>query len=200
MNQDFSQLKPEDLERLAREMRNSVAGEQVTPSNAYVGPVASPVQTDPYAVTGWGSSVYDFVVPSGQMCQLKRLRPEELIGTGLLDKLTRLPGLAEEQIQKAEGKPPKGNENMSESEIMVMLPVINQLVCLVVKQPKVLPDPPEEQERIPGQVYVSDIDLFDRVAIMERVTGGVRKMDNFRPDAGVAVQRVVDEPIHGVSS
>lgn len=203
---DFSNLKPEDLERMAQEMRQGVAGKPARSGLQVVSlNTPQPEPASPYAVTGWGSNLYDFEVPSGQLCQMKKLRPDELIGTGILDKLTRLPGLAEEQIQKAEGKPPvKEDETASEKQIMELLPVINQLVCLVVVQPKVWPEPSEDQEdniaRVEGRVYIGDVDLADQVAIMERVTSGVRKMDNFRAEAGGAVQRVVDEPINGVSS
>ena len=146
-------------------------------------PPAPSLPQDPYAVTAWGSQFFDFVTPSGQKCQMKKLRPEELVGTDLLDKITRLPAFAEEAIQKAEGKPPVPEKMPSTEDINSLLEVLDQLLPMVVVQPKVLPTPKEgEGGRQPGTIYVDDIELMDRVAIMERAVQGVKKMDNFRQE------------------
>jgi len=142
---------------------------------------------DPYAVTAWGSQEYDFVVPSGQRCRMKKLRPEELIGNGLLDKITRLPGLADDQIKKAEGQPPSAliSALPSKEDMEKVIEVLDELIPLVVVRPVVLSIPkPDEtgavQGRFEGVVYTDDIELADRIAIMNRATQGVSKMDNFR--------------------
>src|SRR5690349_11159062 len=82
---------------------------------------------DEYAVTSWGSDLYDFVVPSGQRCQMRKLKPETLIGTDLLDKVTRLPAFAEENIRVAEGKPPAAA--LPDKEALAQLvSVLNELL------------------------------------------------------------------------
>lgn len=135
---------------------------------------------DPYAVTAWGQVEYDFQVPSGQLCRMRKLLPEELVKEGILDQLTRLPGLAQVEIDKAEGARPASLDQMpSGSDITALLDVLNKLIPLVVVQPKVYADS-EGESREPGRVYVSDIELADRIAIMERATGGVQKFDAFR--------------------
>lgn len=144
---------------------------------------------DPYAVTSWAESEYDFRVPSGQLCRMKKLRPEEMIGTDLLDRVTRLPGFAEENIRKAEGRPPTAAMPSKEA-LAEVIEVLDELLPLVVVKPKLWPEPTPEQanddpeldnsERRSGRVYVSDVELADRVAIMERAVGGVKRMDNFR--------------------
>lgn len=147
---------------------------------------------DPYAVTTWGTDLYDFVVPSGQRCQMRRLRPERLLGTGLLDKMTRLPGFAEEQIRKAEGQPPVAAMPTGE-QLESVQEVLNELLPIVVVQPKIWQVPTPEQanddpdldnsERRSGRVYVDQVDLFDAIAIMNRATSGVSKLDNFREES-----------------
>lgn len=147
----------------------------------------SPVQgaslqnPDRYAVTSWGTDLYDFVTPSGQRCQMRKLQPEALIGTNLLDRVTRLPAFAEENIRKAEGKPPASALPDKEA-LQQLVGVLNDLLPMVVVQPKLWPDPEAGEERVPGRVYVSMVELGDRVAIMERAVGGVSKMDNFRQE------------------
>lgn len=144
----------------------------------FTSPTAPP--QDPYAVTAWGSNEYDFTVPSGQTCRMRKLRPEDAIGTGILDKITRLPAFADELIQKAEGNPP--TPPMPEQEQMdALVEVLNDLLPIVVVRPRVYRT--EEEQDAPGAapgVLVRDIELIDRIAIMERATGGVAKMDNFR--------------------
>jgi hypothetical protein len=140
-----------------------------------------PVQaSNPYAATSWGSNFYDFRVPSGQLCQMRKLQPEELAEKGILDKITRLPALAQEQIDQAEGKPPTLTKAEADA-LPELLSVLSLLLPLVVVQPELWPEPAEGEERVAGRVYVRDVELADRIAIMERALEGVAKMDNFRP-------------------
>lgn len=166
------------------ELRAAQANGFVRPDRATVVDVPlppSPAQdANPYAVTSWGSSLYDFTVPSGQMCQMRKIRPEEMIGTGLLDKISRLPGFAQELITKAEGQPP-AKPLSQEEQMALVIEVVDELVPQVVVQPRVYPDDTEDAPE--GAVFVRDIELADRIAIMERALGGVRKMDNFRQES-----------------
>lgn len=178
------------LEMTPEEMAVAQANGYAKPLTAedYRNPTHPTTPQEPYAVTAWGSQLYDFVVPSGQRCQMRKLRPEELVGTDILDKITRLPAFADEQIQKAEGQPPKPPTMPSKQDMQALLEVLDELIPLVVVQPKVLADPKpdatgEVAAKHPGTIYVSDIELDDRVAIMERAVQGVKKLDNFRADA-----------------
>lgn len=148
-------------------------------------PTVPAAPADPYAVTTWGETEYDFKVPSGQTCRMRKLQPEEMIATGILDQMTKLPGIVQEQIDKAEGAPPVkvSVESVDTNQITSLLEVLNKLIPLVVAIPQVWPNPGEYETRVPGRVYVGDIELADRIAIMERATGGVNKFDNFREAA-----------------
>lgn len=134
---------------------------------------------DPYAVTSWGEREYDHTVPSGQRCRMRKLRPEELIERNLLDRITRLPGFSEEEIRKAEGKPPTP-QSVAKEDMQAMLEILEQLIPIVVVQPVVHSSDTPEEERVPGSVTVRDIELADRIDIMNRALSGVSKMDNFR--------------------
>lgn len=135
-----------------------------------------------YAPTSWASPYYDFVVPSGQKCQMQKLRPEMLIETDLLDKLTRLPAFAEEHIRKAEGQPPVPVMPDKE-QLKEVLKVVDELLPIVVVQPRVMPNDTAPEDRLPGSVLVQDIDVMDRIAILNRATQGVSLLDNFRTQA-----------------
>jgi hypothetical protein len=145
------------------------------------GPDYQAPSADKYAVTTWGSNLYDFTTPSGQTCQLKKFRPEDLLGTSLLDRITRLPAFADEAIKKAEGTPPV--KALPEAkQIEALIEVLNDLLPIVIAQPTVHATPKDPDERVEGQIYVDDIELADRIAIMNRAVQGVSKFDNFRKE------------------
>jgi hypothetical protein len=165
----------------ARANSNQTNVATVRESDPFAGSGPKTEKINPYAVTSWGSIEYDFTVPSGQTCRMRKLRPETMIGAGILDKITRLPGFAQEAIDKAEGARPAGVGTMPSTEDMrQLLVVLAEIIPLVVVQPPVHPDPADGEEREPGVVYISDIELADRIAIMERATSGISKFDNFR--------------------
>lgn len=211
-------MTPDELLHYAQGMKETSAGQRVdlplTPDEAaaqrrigkatfgpnYENPKQRLPPQDPYAVTSWGETEYDFITPSGQRCRMKKLRPEELLETGLLDRVTRLPGFAEEQIEKAEGQPPKAAALPSKEDIKSLIQVLNELLPLVIVKPHVRSVPPPGQERVAGVVYTDMIELGDRMAIMERAMTGVKKLDNFREQPGGAVSGVVDEPGHAMPS
>lgn len=155
----------------------------------YTNPAQPSSPQDPYAPTSWGTDLYDFRAPSGQLCQMRKLKPEALVGTDLLDKITRLPAFADEAIRQAEGQPPTADKMPSKEDLAALISVLDELLPMVVVQPTLWPNPDpkaekeEDRERVSGRVYVSDVDLVDRVAIMEKAMEGVAKMDNFRKES-----------------
>lgn len=128
------------------------------------------------------SGARDFTAPSGQICQLRKVTPEMLIAVGILDRVTRLEGLADALVQKAEGQPPAAAKVPTRAEFEDLLEVINIIVPLAVLQPKIWAD----DEKLPegmsetDAVRVSDIDLEDRVSIMEEALKGLKALDRFR--------------------
>lgn len=150
------------------------------------------VSADPYAANIWGSKEFDFTTPSGQLCRMKRVSEIELLQSGILDKVSRLPGLAQSLVDKSEGKPPEPELDMAEladnvDKLQDLLDVINKVCLSVVVRPKLaappMPDPEtgEVKARMEGVIYVDDVEMGDRVAIMERAMRGLRSMDSFRP-------------------
>lgn len=167
----------EELEKALAAAR--IAQDQQVIANSV--PQAERAATDKYAATSWGGAEYDFTTPSGQLCRLRRLPLEELAKTGVLDRVTRLPGLTAELVTKAQGLPPSAEAELPPVEhIEAIGEVVNAIVPIVVVEPKVYAIPPEGEERVNGLIYVDSIDFVDRVAIMNRVIGPLAKLDNFR--------------------
>lgn len=122
-----------------------------------------------------------FVCPSGQTCRLRQVTPDALMSVGILDKVTRLEGLAAKLVHEAEGHPPVEEGVPSREDFAELLSVINSIVPIAVAEPKVLPDPAPGEAEMDGALYASDIDLEDRLAIMEEALKGIRALDRFRP-------------------
>lgn len=120
----------------------------------------------------------DFTCPSGQTCRLRPLQLEKLMMEGILDQVTRLEGLAQALINQAEGQPPEKQHMPTREEFAQLLDAINSIVPMAVAEPRVYAD--DDKDAPDDALRVSDIELMDRVAIMEKALGGLKKMDNFR--------------------
>jgi hypothetical protein len=149
----------------------------------------APVQVESYAVpqsAPGGRDVWkrkksgdeDFTCPSGQTCRLRPLQLEKLMMEGILDQVTRLEGLAQALINQAEGLPPEKQHMPTREEFAQLLDAINSIVPMAVAEPRVYAD--DDKDAPDDALRVSDIELMDRVAIMEKALGGLKKMDNFR--------------------
>lgn len=135
----------------------------------------------------WGSNEFDFVCPSGAQCRMRKLMPERMVEKGILDKVTTLPGIVAEVVEKAEGAPPKPKEDMPTSqELSAVLEVMEILIPLVVVTPEVFPVPTTDdpngtpEPRVLGRIYTDSIEIQDRIAIMERAMQGVKVFEPFR--------------------
>lgn len=143
--------------------------------------VPAPVTKPEPRADVWASkakSSEDFVCPSGQTCRLQSISPEDLLERGMLDQVTRLEGLADVLVQQAEGQPPQANKVPSREDFRALLEVLNAVVPLAVAEPKVYEDGDESAPE--DAIRVSDIDLEDRVAILEKALEKIRVLDRFR--------------------
>jgi hypothetical protein len=142
-----------------------------------------------YAVTAWGETEFDFTTPSGQLCRLRKADVAELAEKGILDQVTRLPGVTAGVIATAEGQPPQKADAMPDREtIKTVINLVNVLVPMVVVAPEICPLPEPLADGSPGPreeglIYVDSIEITDRIAIMTRVLGGLQKMDAFRVES-----------------
>jgi len=174
--QEVSAMSAEEFAR-AREEGFIKPFEQTSPS---------PTPPQSYADTGraWQQAQdgFDFRTPApyNHLCRLRDLPIDKLAAEGLLDKLTRLPGLAEEQVRKAEGQPPSPAVDPETVDMSELLRLVNHIVPLVVVEPSIAPLPAEGEARVSGVIYVDSIPWQERIAIMNRVVAPAADFDNFR--------------------
>lgn len=155
----------------------------------------APPQSRPAAEV-WGSTEYDFVCPSGAKCRMRKLMPEKLMEHGILDRISSLPGITAEVVEKSEGLPPKpkaANSLPDKEELRAVTQILEVLVPLVVVEPRVYPVPTTDDPngtpdpRVAGRIYTDSIELMDRIAIMERAVQGVKTLEPFRAGPGQPV-------------
>ena len=121
----------------------------------------------------------DFTCPSGQTCRLKPLSIEGLMIEGILDQVTRLEGLAQQLIDRAEGQPPAKQKMPDRKDLQDLLQLVNKVVPLAVAEPAVFQD--NDLTAPQDCIRISDIDLEDRIAILNESLKGLKNLDNFRP-------------------
>lgn len=194
MTKEFDQLTAEDLENMAREMRANAAGSPVYPDLDKVERVLShpsSPQSRPAAEV-WGSNEFDFTCPSGATCRMRKLMPEKLLETGILDKITSLPGIVAGVVERSEGQMPRKEDLPSKEDLAQVVAILELLIPMVVVEPPVFPVPVYGEdgvlpERVSGRIYTDSIELQDRIAIMERAVQGVKKLEPFREGSGTTV-------------
>lgn len=149
-------------------------------------PTPAPSQPSPYAVTAWGSTSEDFTTPSGQRCLLRKPDIAALMRDGLLEVINRLDAIVDgEVIPKAEGRAPSADMQTvmkllsDPDKFDAVMQTVDRVVLHSVIQPKIHPNTTEE-ERVPGRVYVDSIDFRDKMAIFEKMFGGLRELETFR--------------------
>jgi hypothetical protein len=140
----------------------------------------------------------DLELPSGNLIQMARPSVEDLIGSGILGDMDGLTSIVSTQtIPAAEGRP-AAPKTLDADALMAnpamfakTMSMMNRVVVAVVRQPLVKMDPTDKEpgDHVkengawvldPEAVYVSQIGLEDRSAIMEAALGGAEAFGDFR--------------------
>lgn len=188
---DFSKMNPEDLEQMARDMREAAAGvpvEKIDPVAVSLNPPTTPSPAPPQDPYDWSDLAgFNFTTPSGRQCYMRSLGVKDVAAAGILSQVSRLEALADKLVQQGNGTPPKiSNEEMSDGDVTALSDLLEKCIPLAVIKPTVwpVPDPedkdPEKREKVVGRVYVDTIPIGDQVAIVERALGELSKFDSFR--------------------
>jgi len=203
---DFKIMTPEQFVEWQAQATPRAAGERVTEADVAhsyaearklagtspLAPGASAPQMPAArpAAEVWGKpTTFPFTCPSGATCLMRKLEVEALLTAGIIDKVSRLPGLAQELIDKSNIAPPTkpvGDGMPTMEEILMLTKMLDVIVPMAVVEPKVFAVP-EDEDRQVGRIYTDSIDLGDRVAIMNRALKGLVDLDPFRAEPGEPV-------------
>jgi hypothetical protein len=153
-----------------------------------------------YAPTMWGSGAVggleDLVVPSGQLCQIRRPGLQGLMTAGVLHNVDSLSALVgEKHIKRAKDgtESVKMDEFIEDTEAVdKVMHTVDRIVTYCVVQPKVEMTPNDVTRRKPGVVYADMVDVIDKMFIVTNILGGIDDVATFR--------RVVSESVGSVDS
>jgi hypothetical protein len=148
--------------------------------------MTSPETTDRYAPTKWGAYDQELVVPSGQMCRVRKLDFPDVMAAGLMDKLNTLQGVVDKNIRKGEGQPPADPLKMLKDRrtSLQMAELLNQIVVLCVTAPTVVMPPEPGEERVDGVIYADSVGMMDKMEIFQFAMGDLTSLESFREGAG----------------
>lgn len=137
------------------------------------------------------------------VCKVRKPDPTLLISAGLLDDFDSLTALVATKIQDIEGKRRMDPEGLKElagqkSKLLLGLEIMDRLLEVVVVAPRVvwparrneagevirdadgLAEIIPEAERRDDTLYTDDVDLEDRMFILQFAVGGVKDFEQFR--------------------
>lgn len=144
----------------------------------------------------------DLLLPSGNICLVRRPGVRGLIKAGLLDSLDSLTSLV--QADLIDSKDPKKQAQAAQQlmadpdRLEEGLAMIDKAVCFSVVEPKLLRPiqvdlrgnpvldaegkeiPLEADDRDPNALYVDDVDEEDKTFIFNFIVGGTRDIEQFR--------------------
>lgn len=174
---------------------------------------------------GRKSSLHDVELPSGATCQARRPGVQGLLAAGVLDNFDQLTALIQtEHIDKKAVRPPSAGGKVEVNAIEVGkalladkakmdagFQLIDKLVAFVVTQPVVWIDyqlPDESDEAFAKREHeaerdealgISEVDLEDRLYLMNWAVGGTSDLAAFRERlagsmAGMAAVQSVQDP------
>lgn len=167
----------------------------------------------------WGSKTheYELEVPSGQVCLIKKVDPQQLVAMGVIDQVDVLTKLVDtKHVKRVKGKPQSTPNKVdvaalskNPQAIVDILALSDKVVEAVILKPNVkrpivrdehgqpkffngkeIPLPYED--RVEGQIYTDMIDSMDRMFIFQRAVGGDIDLATFR--------RELELPVSGLAN
>lgn len=163
--------------------------------------------------SGWKSPLTDLDLPSGEVCQVKRVGVQGLMEAGLLDSVDSLTAIVQgDTIPKAQGKPQVNVKEILDdpSRLDTMMEMADRVVIFAVTQPVLHPikvpaideetgEPKVDgagepvmrilglEERDGDKVYIDYVDDMDKMYIMNFVMGGPKDLQRFREETEAAL-------------
>lgn len=125
-------------------------------------------------------------VPSGNTCLVRMISPEDFLSSGDIPDV--LAPIVNDAIRESSGKPPSSvaKDVIDASSIAEMMAMVDGVILMAVIEP-VVSKAPIEGERDEELLYVDQIDLEDKMFIMQFVLGGTRDLERFRSQQEAAM-------------
>lgn len=163
-------------------------------------PVSSPQDWKRKTGTAAASNVE---LPSGVVVKVKRISIPTLLSKGVFpDSLSSI--ITEKLDGDKKGQTTDNDLDVSQllgdqSKITDLFNSIDEIVLMTVVEPTVLSDKDEDGDEIPEEdrdedaIYVSDIDLNDKIFLFQYSVGGSNQLEPFRAELDSAVGSLEDQ-------
>jgi hypothetical protein len=153
----------------------------------------SPGGNGVYAPTSWGRGYghHDLLLPSGDTILARRVGPTELVKSGMLAKVDVLSGIVQsDHIDRVAGKRKSDDEINSElrdllnnpDKLVEAMGLIDHIVIMTVVQPKVLPNPGDDDPVDLNAIYIRSVPDDDKMFIFQWTLGGTTDLATFREE------------------
>lgn len=150
-----------------------------------------------YAPTAWGNKVSmekDLVLSSGQKCRVRKLEMEDILELDILDVMdTFTSQLVAEPDDNKNSDPMEMLKLLKDSDRREkLMSAINRVIPVTVVAPQVLPDPEPGRPKKPGHIYISMIDLVDKMEIFGAAFDGWGDVTGFREETQESLGAVAE--------
>lgn len=190
---------PSDYRRRRTAKKTSPSSMPVPPMATAASPSGMDEGDARYAPTTWGTAagtfLEDLVVPSGQLCQVRRPGVEGLIQAGVLNDLDSLTAIVDNKhVKRALGQKQIDASQLKIDGKMIenIMHVTDRIVCYVVVQPRIEMTPNDPTRRESGVIYADMVDLQDKMFILNYAVGGTRDLERFRGELAESVRSLDD--------
>ncbi len=119
----------------------------------------------------------ELTVPSGNVALVRPVGMQVFIQKGMIPN--SLMPIVKGALAK--GKVDKSfYDELDEKLLADVIELMDAITCYCVVEPKVIPAPPEDEERNPNLLYVDEVDMEDKTFIFQFAVGGTKDLESFR--------------------
>lgn len=177
-NPNFAEMTPDQFAEWKAAQTVSTPAEPL--------PTPAPPQSS-YAATAsaWGSgdsgAGKDFTTGYGHTVRVRPPHIGELMHGGLLARVNSLKPISDKLVKAGDNLPPeKVVEMVTEKDMGSLEKLLNDVLPMVMVQPKVYPLPQDGEERVDGRIYPDSVDTFEKMQIFAEAMKDVSALSTFR--------------------
>lgn len=175
-----------------------------------------------YAPKAWGSPEFEFELPSGDVCLLRKVGPLELGEEGLLDKLdfatstvmnvhaknaamSNVERVKRDRARREAKAAGKNDEDIDKASLLELVKdaenskafreVMDNMLVLAVVAPEMHLPPKKGDPREDEWFYTDSVPFNDKMAIFNKLMEGVRGVETFREGPEETVGDVAPKPV-----
>lgn len=152
-----------------------------------------------YNPTAWApanNAPKEVQVPSGQTCLIRKLKMEDIVRLGLVDEMdffsNEFGNDAPEDTTDEQAEATMIDLMKDDSKFKRVMKTIDAVLVDAIVAPKIWRDPKDESKRQDDRVYISYIDMSDKMALFPFAFSGFSGIQPFRLESEAGVGDVAE--------